>query len=90
MWSRRCVVALVVGALCVGGSPVAHAQEDEPAFSDVDEPTFSDVPADHAAYAAIEWAAGVSLTLGYGDGTFIDGFIFDDRILITIIQMQTE
>ncbi|MYL03421.1 MAG: hypothetical protein F4011_04480 [Acidimicrobiaceae bacterium] len=31
---------------------------------------FSDVPADHPQADAIAWAAGVGLTVGYGDGTF--------------------
>ena len=31
---------------------------------------FSDVPPDHEAHEAVEWAADVGLTLGYGDGTF--------------------
>ena len=31
---------------------------------------FPDVPPDHYAYEAVEWAAEVGVTLGYGDGTF--------------------
>ena len=31
---------------------------------------FEDVPPDHPAHTAIEWAAEVGLTTGYGDGTF--------------------
>ena len=31
---------------------------------------FSDVPPDHRAHEAVEWAAGVGLTLGKSDGTF--------------------
>ena len=31
---------------------------------------FPDVPADHYAFEAVEWAAEVGVTLGYGDGTF--------------------
>lgn len=32
--------------------------------------TFTDVPAEHPAYEAVEWAAEVGVTVGYGDGTF--------------------
>ena len=31
---------------------------------------FPDVPPDHYAFEAVEWAAEVGVTLGYGDGTF--------------------
>ena len=31
---------------------------------------FSDVPPDHEAFEAVEWAAEVEVTTGYGDGTF--------------------
>ena len=46
----------IVGALTV--TAVAQSQR------------FPDVPPDHEAYEAVEWAAEVGVTIGYGDGTF--------------------
>ena len=34
---------------------------------------FPDVPPDHRAFEAVEWAAEVGVTTGYGDGTFRPG-----------------
>ena len=50
------LVAIIVGALAA--TAVAQSQR------------FPDVPPDHEAHEAVEWAADVGLTLGYGDGTF--------------------
>ena len=50
------LIVVVVGA--VATTAVAQSQR------------FPDVPPDHPAYEAVEWAADVGLTLGYGDGTF--------------------
>lgn len=58
--SRRLAVALlVVTALTVAGTAVAQTAQ-----------RFSDVPPEHEAHTAVEWAADVGLTVGYGDGTF--------------------
>ena len=51
--------ALVVAAVLVGGAVAAQSVQ-----------RFSDVPADHPQADAIDWAAEVGLTVGYGDGTF--------------------
>ncbi len=50
------LIVIVVGALAA--TAVAQNQR------------FSDVPPDHEAYEAVEWAAEVGVTVGYGDGTF--------------------
>ena len=57
---RRLVSAAVIVALvAVGGAAIAQSAQ-----------RFTDVPPEHPAYEAVEWAASVELTLGYGDGTF--------------------
>ncbi|MYF88893.1 MAG: S-layer homology domain-containing protein, partial [Boseongicola sp. SB0676_bin_33] len=57
---RRIAVAIIaaIGVL-VGGTATAQSVQ-----------RFSDVLADHPQADAIAWAAGVGLTVGYGDGTF--------------------
>ena len=59
---KRLVLAAVFAVMAVAvapaGTAVAQGQR------------FSDVPADHYAFAAVEWAAEAGVTLGYGDGTF--------------------
>lgn len=58
--SRRLAITVVaVLMLAVGGVAVAQSVQ-----------RFSDVPSDHPQAAAIDWAAEVGLTAGYGDGTF--------------------
>ena len=53
------VVAVAVAVLVTAGTVAAQSIQ-----------RFSDVPPEHEAFEAIEWAAEVELTLGYGDGTF--------------------
>ena len=53
------VVAIAVAVLVTAGTVAAQSSQ-----------RFSDVPLDHEAFEAIEWAADVQLTVGYGDGTF--------------------
>ena len=59
---RKWFVAVVASILAVVVVPAesagAHGQR------------FPDVPPDHYAFAAVEWAAAVGVTLGYPDGTF--------------------
>lgn len=53
------LVALLAAALlAMGAAATAQSQR------------FPDVPPSHDAYEAVEWAASVGLTSGYGDGTF--------------------
>ena len=52
--------ALVATAAAAGVSATASAQSQR----------FPDVAADHYAFGAVEWAAEVGVTAGYGDGTF--------------------
>lgn len=57
---QRLTVALAIAVVAVvGGTAIAQTAQ-----------RFSDVPADHEAHEAVEWAASVGLTVGYGDGTF--------------------
>ncbi len=57
---KRLAVALLAAAVsAVAGTAIAQTAQ-----------RFSDVPPDHEAVEAIEWAASVGLTVGYGDGTF--------------------
>jgi len=58
---RKAAIGLVVVLLVVGVASVAVGQSEQ---------TFSDVPTDDPNRTAIEWAADVGLTIGYGDGTF--------------------
>lgn len=58
--NKRVIAAIALVAVIVGGAATALAQSQR----------FSDVPPEHEAFEAIEWAADVELTLGYGDGTF--------------------
>ena len=58
---RKAAIGLVVVLLVAGAASVAVAQLER---------RFSDVPADDPDRIAIEWAADVGLTVGYGDGTF--------------------
>ena len=53
------IVAAAVAVLTAAGTVAAQSIQ-----------RFSDVPPEHEAFEAIEWAADVQLTLGYGDGTF--------------------
>ena len=53
------VVAIAVAVLVTAGTVAAQSRQ-----------RFPDVPLDHEAFEAIEWAADVQLTVGYGDGTF--------------------
>lgn len=53
------VIAAAVVVLSVAGTVAAQSAL-----------RFSDVPADHPDFAAINWAAEVGVTAGYGDGTF--------------------
>ena len=53
------LVAVVVAVLAAAGTVTAQTVQ-----------RFSDVPPDHEAFAAVEWAAEVGVTAGYGDGTF--------------------
>ncbi len=57
-WLAACGVVAVV-ALSVAGTVAAQSTQ-----------RFSDVPPEHPDFAAINWAAEVGVTAGYGDGTF--------------------
>jgi len=57
--SKRLVVAVIAVVAVLGGTAVGQSVQ-----------RFSDVPADHPQADAIDWAAEVGLTVGYGDGTF--------------------
>ena len=57
--SKKLIVAVIAAVAAVGGTAVGQSIQ-----------RFSDVPADHPQAAAIAWATGVGLTVGYGDGTF--------------------
>ena len=58
---RRAAIGLLLVLFVVGAASAAVAQR---------EPRFSDVAADHPNRTAIEWAAAVGLTVGFGDGRF--------------------
>ena len=56
---RLAAIVLAAGAVvALTATAVAQSQR------------FPDVPPDHYAYEAVEWAAEVGVTTGYGDGTF--------------------
>ena len=59
MPQRLTVVLAIAVVVVVGGTAIAQTAQ-----------RFSDVPSDHEAHEAVEWAASVGLTVGYGDGTF--------------------
>ena len=58
---RRLILTMiaVVAVLAAAGTVAAQSAQ-----------RFPDVAPDHEAYEAVEWAAGVGITLGYTDGTF--------------------
>ena len=57
---QRLTVALTIAVVTVvGGTAIAQTAQ-----------RFSDMPLAHEAHEAVEWAASVGLTVGYGDGTF--------------------
>ena len=58
---RRTRIAAAALAVLLAAAGTAVAQTAQ---------RFSDVPPDHEAHTAVEWAAEVGLTAGYGDGTF--------------------
>ena len=62
MRRRVTITIIIIAALAeLGAAGTVAAQSIQ---------RFSDVPPEHEAFEAIEWAADVQLTLGYGDGTF--------------------
>ena len=58
----RLAIAVIAAVACLAGALTATAIAQSQRFPDV--------PPDHYAYEAVEWAAEVGVTLGYGDGTF--------------------
>lgn len=83
---RILVVAAIAFVVLVGGTVAAQTVQ-----------RFSDVAPDHPQAAAIDWAADVGLTAGYGDGTFRpdvalprwQAHIFMDRFYDQIIEADT-
>ena len=59
----RAAMAVYLVRALVGG-------DDQIPTPAAQEPTFPDVPADHWAYAAVEYAAANGIVRGYGDGSY--------------------